>query len=253
MKKEKILVVGLWLVVAYAVSLLTYITFDVFLKKDEADISAFGSILSSVAGFAACLVAVYLYSSWQDQKKYELKKEYFQKISISFFDFHQRMTKDTIFYAAFYKEFKTNQRICVANISKTNYTLNIEKETEILYLLEFVSEFEKIDSIRSDFEIYRLIASKLTYMNQKLDEIYHYGYESIYKNHPLLSGLIINPKSTEWSNINILVAVKLINEMNVNFKINENEFSYSELLSELKAIYNRVYPDLARLINPYQI
>lgn len=66
MKKEKYLQLLLWGIVAYAVALLSYFTLKMF--GHGADyISAFGSILSSVATFFAAYIAVALFNNWKDQ------------------------------------------------------------------------------------------------------------------------------------------------------------------------------------------
>lgn len=73
MKKEKLCIVALWLIVGYAIALLIYCTFYFVFKKSDAYISAFGSVLSATATFAASFVAVYLFNDWRDEKNYELE------------------------------------------------------------------------------------------------------------------------------------------------------------------------------------
>jgi len=75
MKKEKLLTVGLWLVVGYAVALLIYCTFYFVFKKSDAYISAYGSILSAIATFAASFVAVYLFNDWKEQHNIQIRSE----------------------------------------------------------------------------------------------------------------------------------------------------------------------------------
>lgn len=79
-ENEKVSVVTLLLLVAYAVALLTYSTFDIFLDKSDEDISAFGSILSAIATFAASFVAVYLFNDWRKPAKFELEKKILYEI-----------------------------------------------------------------------------------------------------------------------------------------------------------------------------
>lgn len=82
MKKEKLLTVGLWLIVAYAVGLLTFCTHYFVLNKSDAYISAFGSILSAVATFSASFIAVYLFNDWKIQHNKQVQNQ----ISLTVYD-----------------------------------------------------------------------------------------------------------------------------------------------------------------------
>lgn len=139
MKKEKLLNVGLWLIVGYAVALLTYCTFYFVLNKSDAYISAFGSILSAIATFSASFVAIYLFNDWKDQhnktvlaheaKEVHKKFNQFPLTIIEYFlvanDMTDMQNNSDELLASFEKVINSNQLLVVdlinfASLSKVN-------------------------------------------------------------------------------------------------------------------------------------
>ncbi|MDC5210388.1 hypothetical protein MSC32_16735 [Acinetobacter baumannii] len=74
-KYEKLIVVVLWSVVAYAVALLTFCTFKNIYNLNADFISAFGSILGACAAIFAAVVAAYLFNDWKLEYRKNLEKE----------------------------------------------------------------------------------------------------------------------------------------------------------------------------------
>lgn len=70
-KKDILLSVSFWGVVAYALALLTYCTLKNFYKTSADFISAFGSILGACAAFFAAFVAAYLFNDWKEQQRHQ--------------------------------------------------------------------------------------------------------------------------------------------------------------------------------------
>jgi hypothetical protein len=231
-ENEKVSVVTLWLLVAYAVALLTYSTFDILLDKSDADISAFGSILSAIAGFSACIVAAYLYSSWQEQKSYDLKKGYIEKLAENVFTidylFNFQMSARETFLLkdkegmASFTSFDSFNEI---KISET-----VISSTNIVGFLKKILKDEKIEPI---FEKFSIDAINLLILNlQAIDKSkaflpQNYEFKQLQINHLCKSKLSLETLKSFESYIDFIKSTEF------ESAISEYESSFDDLTQEL--------------------
>ncbi|MEJ5038023.1 hypothetical protein WH285_13885 [Acinetobacter johnsonii] len=181
MKKEKLLAVVLWLIVAYAVALLVYCTLYFVCGKSDGYISAFGSILSAVAGFSACFVALYLYSSWQEQKFYDLKKGYIEKIAANIFSIDDELEVALMNLELFLSKYDTKKQFSIANFDLYDLVKLNTLLKESTNFSKFLKEIFGDDSINNTFDIYvEKIKSLLTLVARAINQFDNFN--KLYKN-----------------------------------------------------------------------
>jgi hypothetical protein len=156
-KKDKYLELLLWGIVAYTVAILTYFTLKAF--GHGADyISAFGSILSSIATFFAAYIAVALFNDWKEQHNKQVENQLiltlvndFNKLDslaarlfFPLLDLHKSDPQEVDCY---FKQFRTN--LTEIRIAFLDTTISIERIAIFSGNLEDV--IEKVEKYNLDF------------------------------------------------------------------------------------------------------
>lgn len=157
MKKEKLLTVGLYLVVGYAIALLGYCSLYFVFKKSDAYISAFGSVLSATATFTASFVAVYLFNDWKVQHNKQVINNFGLQVYELFFSFendlsiyHQHLEELQALISSYDYEVNStmlyvdNNKIYISNITNAMNTLKLS-----------------FNSLYSKFQAYSIVSGTL--------------------------------------------------------------------------------------------
>ncbi|MEN3980107.1 hypothetical protein [Acinetobacter sp. CWB-B33] len=221
------------------------------LDSGQNALNTLGAYFGGIATLWAAIIAAYLFNDWREQKKYELEKEYIDKLATSIFNIYQSIFSQSSQILYMYENYTKNKKYSFLYLDRVDFLNISEKDKLSHYLSSLIGEIIPESKFKLNYSDFQETLTFLCLMNEQVYNIY---IKQIINSNDYSPYIAFHAEEHQMNQSQLTNYKQIINivAQNSPLKINNKEksFTYSELLVEFTSSFDKLNSAIIKYLKP---